>query len=349
MKEVVINSVKTAVKKLQERGVRRIIEKVQNVMHDILDLQDSSFSPLKISYIGMSLLDTVTSLYNGDEDMFDNWDDLFDSNVLDAVLARVINKLPKVEVVQGNTIYITYTLPSGIQIGLSKSASTYMQIVNMNNDVQTLNYKVSYETAGAAREEVCGLIWESFGDSSLSISKSDNKLSIEVIEDEPLITKITTDVIKNIQVYQDNGHNRSLLFYGPPGTGKTTTAYSICKKLNLRTVIVPSIIAEERGSNDDMSFIMSLIRIGKPDAIIFDDFEKLSYNHDKLLAYMQDLKKKTKLVVVTVNDLARLPTALIRPGRIDEIIEINFIDPEILKIKLGEDDKELIETMSSWH
>lgn len=337
---------------LRQSDTRRKLGHISDLCKNVMEIKDVGlFSPIKLSYIILSLIDTLTE-FNEEDDPFEDWDYLFDTRFIPEIIMRALSKLPKTVYSLANYRQkIIVTLPSGIQLGYISSASTTKgnwtgMINDKDNDlpVASNGIKVQYAEAAKARNEVCNMIWAMYGGRSLElIADSEDKANIVAVDREPMMTDVTAQTINRVKIYLDNKHNRSILLYGPPGTGKTTTAYSVCKTLGLRTLIIPASISDKH-----LGSVLQFLKVGKPEAIIFDDFERIRYSQDNLLTLVENLRRNTRLIIATVNDVKKLTRAMIRPGRFDEILEINYIDSKVLETMVGKENEDLFDVMSTW-
>lgn len=133
-----------------------------------------------------------------------------------------------------------------------------------------------------------------------------------------------------IKKYLDKGISRSILFYGPPGTGKTTLSQTIIKNLNFRT------LKFRFDNNYDYNLFYFIIKYFKIEAVILDDCDQIHADRE-LLELLEMLKRETKLVIGLVNSLQEFHPAILRPGRIDEIILIDSLEMSVIEDLLGEE------------
>ncbi|MDP8228517.1 MAG: CDC48 family AAA ATPase [Candidatus Electryoneaceae bacterium] len=152
--------------------------------------------------------------------------------------------------------------------------------------------------------------------------------------------------LKYGNLFQEAGINppRGILMAGPPGCGKTMMAKAIAteSEVNFISVKGPSLLSKyvgesERGVRD----IFRKAKQATPCIIFFDEIDALvpmrsgggSDSHvtervlSQLLAEMDGIEEmKGVLVLGATNRLDLLDAAILRPGRFDEIIEIDIPD-----------------------
>jgi hypothetical protein len=333
---------------LSQQGVQSKIRSVQALCKDVLELKDVGFSPLKASYILFSMLDTLIEL-NEDEDERDfpvGWYRVFQKRPFNKIVFDVLKPLPSRTVSLSSTKRKTFvTLPSGIEVAFVFQSYTIAQFADKSNYAgDTRELYVEESKVDAARVEICGLIWKSFNSRFVEINANDAVISLQATEKPLSDTEASTNITKQVGAYVSNNINRSVLLYGPPGTGKTTTAFKVCDSLGFKTLVVPVGTV----SGNSMLTIFDFIEAINPDAVIFDDFERMGIDQDTLLSQFERLHRSIKLMIATVNNLGKLNKALIRPGRFDETIEVKYVDKVILEKLVGSENEDLFEAMAGW-
>ncbi len=140
----------------------------------------------------------------------------------------------------------------------------------------------------------------------------------------------------------NKNRSRCYLFIGPPGTGKTTFAQHVAEKLSNQILkITADAFLDMRCEYFD--FLMQNL---KPDTLIIDDIDRCLYSY-KLLSVMENIPRQYKwlTVMLTGNKLTDLDPALVRPSRIDDVIEFDLPNEreriELLKLYM---DKEISDT-----
>ncbi len=177
---------------------------------------------------------------------------------------------------------------------------------------------VSYEFDPIERKKTIKLSTIEFNADPL-LGKSDDKLNT---------------VVAQQQAFLKLGISRTYCLIGRPGTGKSTFAFRFANKICNRILRFDS---QELGCvlNSIGPFIVSL----KPQVIIFDDFDRiasLGEHMSTILTMMTEIKSKFPEVVImlTANDEKKLGSALLRPGRIDEIIDFEAPSKEDVRLLL---------------
>lgn len=204
-------------------------------------------------------------------------------------------------------------------------------------------------------ESTSSLIKEKFGKYILLSTENDEgwskHLCLGVLpdyEDKVYVSLLDENkLVGDLKTFFSKGLNRSLIFCGPPGSGKTTLALRLCKSLEGQILVLNgwSLSRKSTGS------VYNIIEVVNPSIILFDDLDRIS-GAETLLGDLESLNKtrdnKRRLFIATVNNLERLPSALIRPGRFDQVIyfdkhqdisirkKILLVHAENMGIKLSE-------------
>lgn len=121
------------------------------------------------------------------------------------------------------------------------------------------------------------------------------------------------------------GMNRSYIFFGPPGAGKSTIVASIIKELDFRSFTIENI------ADANLSYLTKMFDVFQFDAVIIEDIDHQNNIGASALATLEFLKSKVKVVLATANVIDGLNPALVRPGRIDEMIHVAHLTDETVK------------------
>ena len=143
------------------------------------------------------------------------------------------------------------------------------------------------------------------------------------------------DVLKNQEKYKKIGSTipHGLLLYGPPGLGKTTFARVILNNVNRKTYVIRK--TKSDGSFlDYISSIFDQAKNNQPSIILLDDLDKFSEDDDTknceefvtIQSLIDEIKNEDIFVIATANERRILPNSLLRSGRFDIRIEIDFPD-----------------------
>lgn len=122
---------------------------------------------------------------------------------------------------------------------------------------------------------------------------------------------------------------------GPPGTGKSTAALWVAQQLGLTAVVVDSTIVVEaaRSRSDSNSFDddepstdvspLGKVELMRPDVVVINDLDRVRpYDQREFLDELERIRRWTKIIFITTNDMSRLIKAVKRPGRIDDIFTV---------------------------
>lgn len=122
------------------------------------------------------------------------------------------------------------------------------------------------------------------------------------------------ELAERVQRYYNVGEHRVFLLTGLPGTGKTESALRVAYAMDLKTYF------GHASRLDEGDFISALF--AGADALIIDDLDWAT-NEDvaSSLNALSSLRRDAKLIFVTANRTDNLPAPMLRPGRVDEVIE----------------------------
>lgn len=130
--------------------------------------------------------------------------------------------------------------------------------------------------------------------------------------------------LRKHQRFAADKKSRTYLFLGKQGTGKTTFAQRLGERMGHRILRIDSQGITTVGASNLDFLIQSL----NPDLLILDDLDRcsnLGAALPTLLTTFSDFKQKhpTVTIVITANDSSKLDPALVRPGRIDDLLDFD--------------------------
>lgn len=128
------------------------------------------------------------------------------------------------------------------------------------------------------------------------------------------------------QVFMEHEVRRCVLLQGQPGTGKSTLAREAAASISKRSIhLTPDFILYV--SRDDWEMLNLML---KPEVIVVDDIDRICHDHLSARLYLfEDAYHQVPLTILTANHYTNLPDAFLRPGRIDQILELDDPDDSI--------------------
>ena len=159
-----------------------------------------------------------------------------------------------------------------------------------------------------------------------------------------LLTEIHNDLDyfwENGEVYKKYGipYKRNYLLEGLPGTGKTSLIFALASKHNMDLAIM-----NFDTSIDDTQFMRAVAKLPKDTFLVLEDIDALFINRKPgdtnksmvsfsgILNTLDGIARRPKQVTfITTNYATKLDSALLRPGRIDYVINFTYSTLEQIK------------------
>jgi hypothetical protein len=261
----------------------------------------------------------------------DNWQPLFNHAFHEFLINLITLSYPMdIKVVKSaGTASATVANIDGFKFGWAKTGDRvdYFCIEKKPNAVE-----LAFKCVGE-------IFWKQHTSGQIIIGVDKEKVSIkeDLSHKEFIKFKKCTELSEYIKQFYSQGVSRSILFYGPPGSGKSNLVKGVCFYLGAKTIRFVEL------ENLNNTFVAEMLRALNPDAIILEDIDH-NTNEDinDLLDKLEDVNNQKKMIFATANEVSKLDNALLRPGRFDEVLEINKLDEEILSALVG-GDTELLE------
>lgn len=155
-------------------------------------------------------------------------------------------------------------------------------------------------------------------------------------------SRLSDELLGLTRAYLNAGESQTIMLYGPPGSGKSTASRRLIQDLGVRSLRIPV----EALSRLDVAALGTVFRVVRPDVVLMDDFDRCR-DQAALLELVERLRAEVKVVLATVNDLDRLDEALLRPGRFDELVEVDRLDDDAIATILGE-YSDALDSVRSW-
>lgn len=163
------------------------------------------------------------------------------------------------------------------------------------------------------------LVWEIFGPRVLFLPGSkwgDDPLLASDAVGKSEDSALAKDLWARMHPLRDAGIPVSALLYGPPGTGKSCIARRIVGYAGGRSLRVT---ADSIGYSNSFGTVIEFL---KPSAVIIDDLDR---GVGAVLENFDELRSRT-MVIASLNSMDKVDSALLRPGRFDEVVYVEKLD-----------------------
>lgn len=137
-------------------------------------------------------------------------------------------------------------------------------------------------------------------------------------------------------------YQRGYFFEGVPGSGKTSIVRSVCVKYSMPLYFINYSKALTVSDLSTQLYQINMLSYDLPHIVLFEDFDRCHmFTEDNPQSYIQLLinwldgitEVSGRIVIFTANncDILKKHTALVRNGRIDKIISINYASDNQIK------------------
>ena len=128
-----------------------------------------------------------------------------------------------------------------------------------------------------------------------------------------------TECLEQWQAFRRDGYRRSILLQGPPGCGKSTFCLHAAAELAERTML----LTPEYYEKVRCGTWAGVVDLLQPDMVIVDDVDRVGqHSLESKLRLFEEGYCDIPFVLFTTNDHQKLPAPMRRPGRIDQILEV---------------------------
>ena len=147
---------------------------------------------------------------------------------------------------------------------------------------------------------------------------TDCDFDFQTLDFKKLKNEITTTL--------DNGERRGYILAGNPGTGKTSVLLRLEKEMTKYPILY---VAPHNLQNDHtINILFSFLKTISPCVVVLEDMDSYSLSDKNertgtLLSWIDNSKEPIEVVfIATINDSCKLNYSIVRPGRFDEIIDV---------------------------
>lgn len=232
----------------------------------------------------------------------------------------------------------------------------------VKKQIDAINKDVEEEADKIFIEKELGELPDPFDDMPFMSTESESRVKIEIkklngrgfadvagmASLKQLLKRNFVDIIlhkdkaKKYNIKPSNG----ILLYGPPGCGKTYIAEKIAEEAKLNFVMVkPSDLGSTyiHGSQTKIANLFKKAEEAAPALLCFDEFDTLvparkdDTNHNTIsevnefLVQLNNCASRGVYVLAMTNNISLIDTAVLRKGRIDEVIYVSEPDAEARK------------------
>ena len=157
--------------------------------------------------------------------------------------------------------------------------------------------------------------------------------------DRVVATAQMRDLRTRMAAFLAAGESRSYLLAGPPGTGKSMAIRWLVDSLDLSSVRIDlAVLARLHGSHSPnlATSLETLLRLLRPRAMILDDLDRVAVTA-ALLSFLELAQRTCSVVIASANSVDKMMGAALRPGRFDDIVRVDRLDPDVLRTLIDND------------
>jgi len=183
-----------------------------------------------------------------------------------------------------------------------------------------------------------GKLWKRLGGAHLLYGNA-GLATDPFTSDHVVATAQMRELHARMRQFLDAGEPRSYLLAGPPGTGKSMAIRWLVATLGLTSVRIDlAVLARLHGSHSPAlaTSLETLLHLLRPRAMILDDLDRVAITAP-LLAFLELAQRTCAVVIASANSVDKMMGAALRPGRFDDIVRVERLDPDVLRTLIGGD------------
>ena len=242
----------------------RMAVKIGSEVSDVVVHLKERPGTLGVVAVGSRTLNSIIETLD-DEDpskVFDGWETFSLKPIEDFVLkTSVDHRLAHVASKSGHS-----SEGSAIVVRLGDAVFGWVVYSNWKNGP----FKPPGQSMGKTREAIAELLWAAVGKNLVTESVLGGTNLVDDMLTESLPSETANMLWDRQKAFIDRGYSRAVLLYGDPGTGKSHIIRQVAKMAGGRSLRVKA------RKLKDSSHVAKLIRILRPDAVLIDDFDRIS-------------------------------------------------------------------------
>lgn len=317
---------------------------------DVLVHMQNGATPLGVAAVGMRVVDSVRRHRAKDpEDFFaQGWKPIefapLEQALYQSFLADEHAKIDDVVGLHDDCLAMTVSI-GGFTFGFALTGVTKTHASKVRRC-----WILDSDDTGAALARAGRSLWDTLK-TNHGVLTSHNKSTVLIPElsSEIFSSSKGDEIYARSKRFLDLGHHRSIFLIGEPGVGKSCILRYIASlhggfSLRIHLADVSKI---------DSTTLTRTVEILRPDILMIDDFDRYvagvdSYTKEtKASAVMLDplvrINELVPLFMVSANYSDAITDAVLRPGRFDEILQIDEVDPALYEQLLPNAPKKILD------
>ncbi len=341
---------------------RRLLEIGSEAADVLVHLQDRA-SPVGLTAVGLRVINSVREhRARSPEEHFAKWRTLELGRLRDQALVAarvdpeaVVSEVPGMH--EKHPALITQLGPFGFGWAISGSLK--------DPKARARHCWIHAETdVDEALQRVGRALWTELDSSEGCIATEtvEDEVRLQLEAEEPgetLASARGDEIYERVSAFLDKGVHRSLFLLGEPGVGKSSMLRYIAQRkggFRLRFRL---------GRLQDVppAALSKIVIMLRPDVLIIDDLDRYVMGHEgyydnkdreenatpeasAMLEPLEVFNRYVPLVMVSANFSKTITAALLRPGRFDEILTVDELDPELYRKMLPDAPEKIVSQLA---